>query len=144
MPTAPSSLQRTTTLKRNPLFGNVFESAMFGKVPRHIGTNPRNVVFGIGSATAGAPAAFSLSANTTREMILRKAQLAVGTVRGRVSSITASGEALLQGSTVPVEMFSPVSIDKPELDLPMPSGVPVTIAGTLDAAFTIDGGITID
>ena len=58
-------------------------------------------------------------------------------------AITAAGDALLQGGSVPVEMFSPSNLKRPEFGIPVYTGT-VTVTLTVDGAATIDAGFSID
>jgi len=113
------------------------------KFPDTIGLGDDNVVFGLGSVVAAGAGSQTLTGNVSREMVLRDLVIAAGAVRGRVSAITAAGDALLQGGTVPLEMFAPANLKRPEFGIPVYTGT-VTVTFTVDAAATIDAGFAID
>lgn len=113
------------------------------KFPDSIGLGDDNVCFGLGTVTAAGAGSQTLTGNVSREMVLRDLVIAAGSVRGRVTAITAAGDALLQGGSVPVEMFSPSNLKRPEFGIPVYTGT-VTVTLTVDAAATIDAGFSID
>lgn len=129
------NLRHNRLLKSNDLLSHV---------PLGVGYNERNVVFGLGTATAGAPGAFQLSQSAPRDIILRDLVIAMGSARGRVTAITAEGEALVLASSLAVETFSPLNPNRPPFDLPVAGGTVVSVNVTADAAYTCDGGFIID
>lgn len=137
-------IQRGNKLRAHRRFNPNQAGGLFRKMPAGIGLSDDNVVFGLGSLVHGAPAAGQvLQFAVSREMVLRDLVIDVGGVRGRVSAITAAGDALLQGSTVPLAMFSPLNPVRPDFDIPVYTGnVGVTYA--VDAAATVDAGFAID
>lgn len=116
---------------------------VFRKMPKEIGLGDDNVVFGLGTTTAAGAGAVTLTGNVSREMVLRDLVVTAGTVRGRITSITAAGDALLQGSSVPIEMFAHTNPERPDFGIPVYTGT-VTLAITVDAAATVDAGFSID
>lgn len=116
----------------------------FAKVPKSIGASDDNVCFGLGSNVHGAPGAgFVLDSPVSREMFLRDLVISTGGVRGRVSAITAAGDALLQGDTVPIEMFGSTNPSRPNFDIPVYTGT-ISVTYGVDAPATVDAGFNID
>ena len=116
---------------------------LFRKFPQGVGVSDDNVDFGLGTNTSASLGSFVLTGNVSRQMVLRDLVLAIGTVRGRVTAISASGDALLQGSSVPVEMFAITNTNRPPFDIPVYTGT-VTVSITADAPYTCDAGFNID
>jgi len=116
---------------------------LFRKFPGGVGVADDNVVFGLGTATLAGAGNTTLTGAVSRQMILRDLVIAIGTVRGRITAITASGDALLQGSSVPIEMFAFGNLCRPNFDIPVYTGN-VTVSITADGACTIDAGFNID
>jgi hypothetical protein len=118
---------------------------LFRKFPGGVGVSDDNVVFGLGTSTSAAagPTTFVLTGNVSRQMVLRDLVIALGAVRGRVTQISAAGDALLQGGSVPVEMFAITNTNRPPFDIPVYTGT-VQITVTADAAYTCDAGFNID
>lgn len=119
------------------------QGQLFRRFPSGVGVSDDNVVFGLGTNTGAGAATFTLTGAVSRQMILRDLVVAIGSVRGRVTVITAAGDSLLQGGSVPVEMFSPVNTSRPPFDIPVYTGN-VTLTITADAAYTCDAGFNID
>lgn len=120
------------------------EGALFAKMPRGLGMSDDNVIFGLGSNTHGGAAAGQvLTANVSREMTLRDLYIATGNVRGRVSAISAAGDALQQGKSFPIEGFSPLCQSRPQFDIPVYTGT-VSVTYDIDAAAVVDAGFNID
>lgn len=113
------------------------------KFPGGVGVADDNVVFGLGTLNIGAPGSVTLTGAVSRQMVLRDLVIACGQVRGRVTAITASGDALLQGGSVPVEMFAFGNLARPNFDIPVYTGN-VTVTLTVDALATVDAGFNID
>lgn len=113
------------------------------KFPGGVGVADDNVVFGLGTLTIGAPGSLTLTGAVSRQMVLRDLVIASGQVRGRVTAITASGDALLQGGSVPLEMFAFGNLARPNFDIPVYTGN-VTVTLTVDAGATVDAGFNID
>lgn len=113
------------------------------RIPKTIGYAEDNFVFGMGSQVLGGAGALTLTSAVPRPVILRDLIIACGAVRGRISAIGAAGVALVQGSTLAIETFSPLCVGRPSLDLPVYTGN-ATLAGTMDAAATVDAGWAID
>lgn len=113
------------------------------KFPQGVGVADDNVVFGLGSIIAAGAGSITLTGAVSRQMVLRDLVIAQGAVRGRVTAITASGDALLQGGSVPVEMFAFGNLARPNFDIPVYTGN-VTVTLTVDAAVTVDAGFNID
>lgn len=116
---------------------------LFRKFPAGVGVSDDNVVFGLGTNTGAGAGTFTLTGSVSRQMVLRDLVIAIGSVRGRVTNITASGDALLQGSSVPVEMFAIINTARPPFDIPVYTGT-VSCTITADAAYTCDAGFNID
>jgi hypothetical protein len=116
---------------------------LFRKFPGGVGVSDDNVVFGLGTSTGAAAGSFVLTGNVSRQMVLRDLVIAIGTIRGRVTQISAAGDALLQGGSVPVEMFAITNTGRPPFDIPVYTGT-VQITVTADAAYTCDAGFNID
>lgn len=125
----------------NRFLGNIAASVS-RKVPRDIAADELNVVLGCGTQTLAAAGPFLLSAVVPRDCFLRDLVL-VAPTGGVVTSITVNGDALVIGSSVPVEAFAFTNLNRPEFDLPAGRGTTVSIAGTgaigfHAAAFNID------
>jgi hypothetical protein len=116
---------------------------LFRKFPSGVGVSDDNVCFGLGTNTGAGAATFTLTGSVSRQMVLRDLVVAIGNVRGRVTNITAAGDALLQGGSVPVEMFAITNTGRPPFDIPVYTGT-VTVTITADAAYTCDAGFNID
>ena len=116
---------------------------VYAKLPKTIGIEETNVVFGLGTATGAGAGTAALSQTVPRPIMLRDLVIATGGVRGRVTSFTAAGLTLLLGSTAAVEAFSPLNPIRPSIDLPVYTGN-ISVNVTLDAAYTIDAAILID
>ena len=115
----------------------------YQKVPRNLGISEDNVVLGMGTATNAAAGTATFKQTVPRGMILRDLTVACGSVRGRLTSFSASGTNLLLGDTAAVETFAALAQNRPSIDFPVYSGtVVVTVA--LDAAFTADATMAID
>lgn len=140
---SPSSIRKPLRPHKSFAANSAAQGQLFRKFPGGVGVSDDNVVFGLGTATGAAAGTFTLTGAVSRQMILRDLVIAIGSVRGRVSNITASGDALLQGSSVPLEMFAIINTARPTFDIPVYTGnVSVTI--TADAAYTADAGFNID
>lgn len=125
----------------NRFLGNVAAS-ISRKVPRDIAADELNVVLGIGTQTLAAAGPFQLSAVVPRDCFLRDLVL-VAPTGGVVTAITVNGDALVLGSSVPVEAFSAANLNRPEFDLPAGRGTTVTVTGTGAAGFHA-GAFNID
>jgi hypothetical protein len=118
-------------------------SNAFRKFPSGIGLADDNVVFGLGTSTNAGAASFVLTGSISRAMVLRDLIIDVGTVRGRITSIMAAGDALVQGGSLAIATFSPLNPVRPDFDIPVYTGN-VTVAVTCDAGYTCDAGFSID
>lgn len=117
---------------------------LVGKIPRDFGEDEANVVWGIGSDTAGGAGVKTFSIAAARSCIVRRLYIAAGNVRGRVTALQISADNLLFGPSCPIEAFAPTTVDSPEFDYWCNSQAPLTLTLQLDAAYTVDVAFAID
>ena len=137
-------------LRPNRLFGSLKSGDILAKLPKEIGTDEYNVVFGLGRQVVGAGVVVNYTQNAPRDMILRKLILSDETNGDprdfTVTAITIEGNAALLGAAVGGEVFGSQSYYSPDFDLPVAGGTPVTVTVTnnnaaarpMTAAFSID------
>jgi hypothetical protein len=121
------------------------KGGLFKKIPKDFGGQEDNVVLGLGSQTLAGAGGFSLTVSATRDMILRDLILQFsGTVDVQITSITANGMALLQGSGVPASVFAANNQNRPDFSFPIAGGTPVVISGSSSGATVVSAAFAID
>lgn len=113
------------------------------KIPSEFGVDEENVVFGLGTATAGAAGSFTLSQNVPRSCMLRDLVIQ-SNATGRVNSITINGKAHQIGGSVPLGIFSQLNDKRPEFSVWVEGGTVVSVNITCDTAYIVDAAFSID
>lgn len=119
-------------LRPSRLFSNFKGAEVLAKVPRELGADEYNVVFGLGrQAIPLGGGTLNFSQNAPRDMILRKlitsGELVADGSDLTITAITVEGNACLLGAGLSGAVFGPQSYHSPDFDLPVAGGTPVTV-----------------
>jgi hypothetical protein len=131
-------------LRYNRLLDKLGMKEFVLRVPPDFGADEYNVFLSMGVATLGAGATTTLSTNAPRDLILRQLVIqeqtlsptAAGINDWRVTGITIEGNTVALGSIggIPGIVFSALSLVRPEFNLPLAGGTPVSVSLVNDSA----------
>jgi len=134
----------------NRFLDRLNQGSLMFSVPKGVGSDEYNYLFGIGLTPVGAGGTVTITVTAPRDLILRKLVLADGlslpNVDWQVTALTVEGNACILGSGVGGQVFADNATNNPDLDLPVAAGTPIsiTVSNTGAAGIEITGGFVID
>ena len=131
--------------RANRLLGKMKSDSMLAKVPRQAGVDEYNVTFGIGGRTSiGAGTTVVFTSNAPRDIILRDLVVNCDGGNAELAQLTASaltieGNVVALGAGTGGLVFAHDNPARPEFDLPVAGGTPVSVSLTNNSAAAIFG-----